>query len=328
MPKSMYLKSVAVLLTLSAISLAAEQNPTPQTKFTATLASGVIVELVGVTDYPSKNQPLWQADRVLLLPPSWWQADGVLLTELPYDGSSIDISSTGNPDIQKIELALRLRGTADDPAWEASVKRSDGNAVLWGGRRMKNGQFVRDIKSIVIMVPSKQQTLDLSLGIAAGQWHTIDAYCPDIISTNIVTDRDDGAISWTKPVEKDGMTILEVSHTYTNENVRIAVIDANNNLRAANSTFPIGAKTVQANFHPPLSGVKQFVFQTRPYEWVEFKNISLRPGQKTKVETQITGNNLSDPNQQPVSALNSQSKIGNPKSKIDAPNSLPAGQKK
>jgi hypothetical protein len=35
-----------------------------------------------------------------------------------------------------------------------------------------------------------------------------------------------------------------------------------------------------------------------------------------------------DPNQQPVSSPNSQSKIGNPKSKIDAPNSLPARQRK
>ena len=33
-----------------------------------------------------------------------------------------------------------------------------------------------------------------------------------------------------------------------------------------------------------LSSVKEFRFQLRPYSWVEFKNVSLWAGRKTKVE--------------------------------------------
>ena len=37
-------------------------------------------------------------------------------------------------------------------------------------------------------------------------------------------------------------------------------------------------------FNAQLSQVARFEFQTRPYEWIEFKNVSLVPGQKTDVE--------------------------------------------
>ena len=33
----------------------------------------------------------------------------------------------------------------------------------------------------------------------------------------------------------------------------------------------------------PLSSIKEFRFQVSPYDWVEFRNVSLRPGQKTLV---------------------------------------------
>ena len=98
------------------------------------------------------------------------------------------------------------------------------------------------------------------------------------MSTNQVTNKDDDAVGWTKPVVKGDMTILEVTHTHISENVRVAAVDANGNLQAAGVTFPIAANTVQADFRPPLSGVRKFIFQTRPYEWVKFTNISLRPG--------------------------------------------------
>jgi len=34
----------------------------------------------------------------------------------------------------------------------------------------------------------------------------------------------------------------------------------------------------------PLSDVKEFRFEARPYAWVEFRNVSLQPGQRTQVE--------------------------------------------
>jgi hypothetical protein len=36
-------------------------------------------------------------------------------------------------------------------------------------------------------------------------------------------------------------------------------------------------------FHLPLSSIREFPFQVSPYEWVEFKNISLHPARKTAV---------------------------------------------
>ena len=34
----------------------------------------------------------------------------------------------------------------------------------------------------------------------------------------------------------------------------------------------------------PLSSIKEFRLQVRPYHWVDFQNISLQPGQQTIVQ--------------------------------------------
>ncbi len=37
----------------------------------------------------------------------------------------------------------------------------------------------------------------------------------------------------------------------------------------------------------PLKQIKRFQFQVRPYQWVEFRNVSLQPGEKTNVQVVV-----------------------------------------
>jgi hypothetical protein len=41
----------------------------------------------------------------------------------------------------------------------------------------------------------------------------------------------------------------------------------------------------------PLSGVKEFRFEARPFAWVEFRNVSLQPGERTQVAVQDAEDN-------------------------------------
>ena len=50
-----------------------------------------------------------------------------------------------------------------------------------------------------------------------------------------------------------------------------------------------GLMSCEYKFRLSPKKVKKFLFQTRPYEWVEFKNVSLRPGQKTDVQIEVEG---------------------------------------
>jgi hypothetical protein len=44
-----------------------------------------------------------------------------------------------------------------------------------------------------------------------------------------------------------------------------------------------GYVTEIAECNVPLSSIKAFRLQVRPYDWVEFQNVSLQPGRATKV---------------------------------------------
>jgi len=130
-----------------------EDQLSAQSEYMKTLASGVTVELIGMCEYPS-------ADK------QWWQPDGSLLVNPPYDERDTDILSYRKPDAIPIEFAFRLSGNLGEPAWEARVKGDDQAFVWWTGRRAKDGEFLTDIKSIGMFVKSDQKTLDLRLGFS------------------------------------------------------------------------------------------------------------------------------------------------------------------
>ncbi|NIV69494.1 MAG: hypothetical protein GWN41_05060 [Phycisphaerae bacterium] len=106
----------------------------------------------------------------------WWQPDGSLLVNPPYDESDIDILSFRKPDAIPIEFAFRLSGNLGEPAWEAKVKGEEQAFIWWTGRRSKNGKFLTDIKSIGMFVKSDQRTLNLRLGfsLADGPYEWVD----------------------------------------------------------------------------------------------------------------------------------------------------------
>jgi beta-lactamase regulating signal transducer with metallopeptidase domain len=130
-----------------------EDQLSAQSEYMKTLATGVTVELIGMCEYPS-------ADK------QWWQPDGSLLVNPPYDENGLDILSSRKPDAIPIEFAFRLFGNLGEPAWEARVKGDDQAFVWWTGRRAKDGEFLTDIKSIGMFVKSDQRTIDLRLGFS------------------------------------------------------------------------------------------------------------------------------------------------------------------
>ncbi|MBN1973235.1 MAG: hypothetical protein JW787_06325 [Sedimentisphaerales bacterium] len=124
-----------------------------QSEYKKTLPSGVEVELIGMCEYPSMGK-------------KWYKPDGGLLENPPYDESELSILSVHYSDSVPIEFAFRLTGDLNEPAWEAQVKTDDSDFVWWTGRRSKNGEYVRDIKSIGMFVKSNQESINLKLGFA------------------------------------------------------------------------------------------------------------------------------------------------------------------
>ena len=102
----------------------------------------------------------------------------------------------------------------------------------------------------------------------------------------------DGA-AFSKAYESDGSVHIVITDNLGRDVVqRIVAIDTEGNLhtwgghygsvssekmRQTTGTFP----------NLKLSQIKEFLFQTRPYQWLTFKNVSLQPGLKTDVQVEV-----------------------------------------
>jgi len=236
------------------------------------LPNGVTVELAGVSPHPSKGQ-------------RWWQPDGSTLAEAPYDQTGVKVDPGRGR--QAFEFALRLDGLADRdigltlPGSSATARREN--------------KSLRDVRAFVMSFPQARQRADVRIGIAGGPWKTLASSTGDGIQAGstrgTAVPGEEYAVAFAGPIETAEQLVLTVSHTLaTRKDYRIVLIDkAGATHKGSRNSASAGEFTqTTASFHGvPLDQVKEFQFQTRPYEWVEFKNVSLKPGHKTDVEVSV-----------------------------------------
>jgi hypothetical protein len=239
-------------------------------EFKKTLPNGVTVELVGVCEHPSGGK-------------QWWRPDGSLLENRPYEKCNHHSGSRGS----KYELAFRIFNLPD-PAFGWTVKSKE-ITVSALSEVSKDGRDVPDIRSAVVGFKEKSDKKDIRLGIAAGPWTGIGHHI-----TGGITTTSDGIVFQRAVQDVEGNIVLNIIHNInqSEKSYRIVAIDKNGTEYKAHYSGgvsrpaqPTITETIFKNLK--LSEVKEFFFQTRPYVWVEFKNISLRPGVKTDVQIEI-----------------------------------------
>jgi len=146
-----------------------------------------------------------------------------------------------------------------------------------------------DHKAVVTLLPEPAKEVTIRLGAAAGAWKTLVGRTPQAgaSSSYHLGNRDCTAI-FLDPVETEGETRTAVSFNrvpgWAN---RVIAQDTNGQVHVS---FPHGLSvdemaTAEGRFAGlPLKQVKEFRFQTRPYNYVQFRHVSLAPGEPTHVE--------------------------------------------
>jgi hypothetical protein len=99
--------------------------------------------------------------------------------------------------------------------------------------------------------------------------------------------------SFTKGFETDGNTVVSVAHALTDHEVRVVAVGENGQEVAAassdtRSTDGVGHTTATFAKLTPEQ-IKAFRLQARPFEWVEFRKVSLAPTAKAQGEKQKAG---------------------------------------
>lgn len=242
-----------------------------QTEFKAALPSGVTVELVAVCENPNKAK--W-----------WWKPDGTLLEEAPYDRLE------GNPYLGGYEFLLKLDGPSDTAyRWEIEGAGSERTCKPMD----KNGKVIEGLLAQVVQLTSAKESTDVRVGIAAGRWNTNTRFDMHGLAAIGMAG---GGVIFNQPYESEGKTTLIVAHTFPKLPVRVVAIGHDGSLHNSypGSSAGVGGmmQTLTCQWDLPLSEIKEVWFQTKEFNWVEFKNVSLKAGNKTNVKVALDANQL------------------------------------
>ena len=236
----------------------------------ATLRSGVSIELVGLTYIPAKGQP-------------WWKPDGSPVDEPPFERVGTDPSVDPNwEQFNYYAVATRLKGKPAAKMGQVKwrFRRADGHA--------RTTYYDKNVLAGWVRFPKYVKTTTLRLGIAGGDWQTLVAF-KDYGSYRKGKD----SIAVSKPYGPYGPLgsglgekglYIRVVYNVTDRDVRIVAVDKNGEVHLSSSGGSGGTSELRrtiANFRDLTQDkLREYRFEVRGYEWVEFRNIALRPGKE------------------------------------------------
>jgi len=275
-PRRAFLAAVITLMLgciLPMASLHAAPDKTTDTTCKLTLPNGATIELLGLYSNTLKR---------------WWRPDGTPLDEGPDDPDSRDSDIGDN-----IEIALRYenlpQGAKGGFGIEPGRNPRGGAIPLWYTTAQKAGQPVENVSWVNALPEKGAETTTLKVHVAMGAWETFDTYPRTGRTWNATAS---GGIIFSAPYERAGRTHATVTHAIEGRDIRVTAFDVNNVEHV--SDYPGGLWTsagfsqIAPDFDVPLDDVAVINLQTRPYTWIEFKNVSLVPGQSHEVQIVTT----------------------------------------
>jgi hypothetical protein len=250
--------------------------------FSAVVGGGTRVELLGLCEIPAEGK-------------AWWAADGGPVTDVYWDGAH---AREGEGARQAV---FRIHSDEADPDLKPtvnlSVRRNSVAEGSWAGGFIvsRDNKTLEDLRGCCFSLPDDQLTVDIEATVGYGPWRTNGTRMADMggmtgpMLTNV------GTLIFHDPTVEDGKTILSATLLNQVKVWRLAAIDRQGKLCESSSATSMGTKEadgseytiLRAEFARALSAIDRFEFQTRPFEIVTFRNVSLYPGAKTDAEVVI-----------------------------------------
>ena len=254
-----------------------------ESAYTATLPNGIVVELVGVCNHPNTAH-------------QWWRPDGSKLDENLYQ--EVHGGVRPGEDERAYEFTICLNNLPQERigcAWQFEPSDS------WvGSSGFVSGKDVENLRVTAVVRPKDADHIAVKFGIAAGPWSVLSESSGAGASAG---SRSKEVYSFSPAFQQGGDTVITIAHNVVNQQIRVIAITKAGEQYTSRDTKTAGAgdmSQITARFRGmDLKDVKLFQLQTRPYEWVEFRNVSLVPGKKTAVQvvdpSQLANESLAAP---------------------------------
>lgn len=246
-------------------------------KFKTTLDNGVTVELIGVCDYPKGEARCWRPD-------------GSKSQEQIYATKW----NKQTPQPNEFGIILKLDGPEDlSFAW----KEIDGSEGYEGSCRVMDdqGNQLENFTAAIADMAEKKTTTMIRIGIATEPWRTEATH-----SGRGMTTTGSKNILFSQAFETNSFIGLTVSSQWLKDRQcrakRIVAVDTKGQVHTTKNIGSVASGEIDqmtAKFQDlKLKDIAEFQFQTRPYQWVTFNNVSLKPGHKTDVQVEAEDTKL------------------------------------
>ena len=225
-------------------------------RWVRSLPSGAIIEVVGVSSFPSG-------------PDTWWRPDGTPLHPAPCDSNRPGLS--GDRGVPRL-IVVRLARIPDGADHHWSITEAMGNTTE---PAMRGSTPLPGLSETTALLPADAGTCTVRFKVAAGPWNTIRTWA-----------KNPGGIGefgasfiFANPIATQKGTALAVTHNIQDKAVRLIAIDHDDKELPAEIRSDAGVKDFQqlvVEFKQPPEEIKEFQLQVRPYEEVEIPCIALR----------------------------------------------------
>ncbi|MCK4628314.1 MAG: M48 family metalloprotease, partial [Sedimentisphaerales bacterium] len=251
-----------------------------KSKFVATLPNGVTVELVGVCEHPSKGK-------------QWWRPDGKVIEEQDRPYEKLGFFAMTYPENKLFELAVRVKHA---PTGDVGIIS---NLVRGTFLKCNNNTWGNTLD-----VKKTTEKVYINLGVATGPWKR-EAFSTAKFGRR--RSRSPG-FAFTEAYDTDkGYAAVTITHKKDihKENYRVIAVDKDRQTYVADlyqNDKVDGMKQTTVHFKTlKADQIQHFEFQTRPYQWVTFKNVSLKTNSKTDVQIEVEKSNRQT-NEKPAQA--------------------------
>ena len=262
----------------AAVKVEAEKTSQPQ--FSKTLPNGVTVELVGVCDHPSEGK-------------QWWRPDG---SSIEADGfRDYDFDDAIVPEDNQFLRLLALRFDDDVLqnirfSWVLKDARESRFEPDYTDKERKR---LRPIQVIEAAFPKAVQSTNLQLGVATGPWESVAAGAPATRGAHTLDSITQGDVIYHEAREDNGYIHISATHLLGGDyDCRIVAKGKDGKVYEPSKYSNPGRemRLCKSEFDVPLEQVKWFYLQARPFQWLTFKNVSLKPNFKTDVQVEVADN--------------------------------------
>ena len=227
-------------------------------RWVRSLPSGALIEVIGVSTFPSG-------------PDTWWRPDGTPLHPAPCD--PIEPRISGDDNVVRKLVLVRLARIPDGADHQWSITKARGAA--WDSA-MRDGKPLPGLSEMTALVAPDESSCTVRFKVAAGPWNTIQTWGKNPGSRG---DRDGPSYIFSRAIATKKGTTLSVTHNIQDKPVQLVAVDGDGEVHPAEIRSGGGVGNFQqlvVEFDQPPEQIKEFWLQTRPYQEVEIPGIALK----------------------------------------------------